>query len=138
MNYRMIRYTLGWLMIFEAGFLMLPLVTALCYTEMGALLAFLYTVLICLALGGLCVFKKPEKTTIYAKEGFVIVSLSWILLSIMGALPFMFSGCTTNFADALFESASGFTTTGSSIFREVESLPHAILLWRSLDRKSVV
>jgi trk system potassium uptake protein TrkH len=127
----MIRYTLGWLMIFEAGFLMLPLVTALCYTEMGALLAFLYTVLICLALGGLCVFKKPEKTTIYAKEGFVIVSLSWILLSIMGALPFMFSGCTTNFADALFESASGFTTTGSSIFREVESLPHAILLWRS-------
>ena len=131
MNYRMIRYTLGWLMIFEAGFLMLPLVTALCYTETGALLAFLYTVLICLALGGLCVFKKPDKTTIYAKEGFVIVSLSWILLSIMGALPFMFSGCTTNFVDALFESASGFTTTGSSIFREVESLPHAILLWRS-------
>ena len=131
MNYRMIRYTLGWLMLFEAGFLLLPLVTALCYGEITTLMAFLYAALICLFLGGLCILKKPEKTTLYAKEGFVIVSLSWIVLSVMGALPFMFSGCTTNFADALFESASGFTTTGSSIFREVESLPRAILMWRS-------
>ena len=75
--------------------------------------------------------KKPEKTTIYAREGFVIVSLSWILLSIFGAIPFMLSGATTNYFDALFETASGFTTTGSSIFREVENLPKAILMWRS-------
>jgi trk system potassium uptake protein TrkH len=86
---------------------------------------------ICLILGGLCVLKKPEKTTIYAREGFVIVSLSWILLSILGSLPFIFAGCTTNFIDALFESSSGFTTTGASIFATVEDLPHAILIWRS-------
>lgn len=131
MNYRMIKYTLGWMMLFEAAFFALPMITAICYLEWSTLLAFLYAALICAALGGLCIYKKPEKNNIYAKEGFVIVSLSWILLSIFGALPFVFCGCTESFVDALFESASGFTTTGSSIFREVESLPHAILMWRS-------
>ena len=131
MNYRMIKYTLGWIMVFEAAFFALPMITAVCYFEWKTLLAFLYSALICLALGGLCIFKKPEKNNIYAKEGFVIVSLSWILLSLFGALPFIFSGCTNNFADALFEAASGFTTTGSSIFPEVEILPKAILMWRS-------
>ena len=131
MNYRMIRYTLGWLMIFEAAFFLVPMITAVCYGEWKTLLAFLLAALICLAIGGLCVFKKPNKTTIYAREGFVIVSLSWIFLSVFGALPFLFCGATNSFIDALFETASGFTTTGSSIFREVESLPRAILLWRS-------
>ena len=131
MNYRMIKYTLGWLMLFEAAFFALPMLTAVCYGEWSTLLAFFISAVICLALGGLCVFKKPEKTSIYAREGFVIVSLSWILLSVFGALPFIFSGCTASFVDALFETASGFTTTGSSIFREVESLPKAILMWRS-------
>ena len=131
MNYRMIKHTLGWILMFEAAFFLLPMITAVCYSEWSTLLAFLYSALICLALGAICIFKKPEKTTIYAKEGFVIVSLSWILLSLFGALPFMFSGCTKNFVDALFETASGFSTTGSSIFANVESLPRAILLWRS-------
>lgn len=129
----MIKYTLGWLMLFEAAFFALPMICAVCYGEWQTLLSFLLAATICLALGGLCVFKKPEKTTIYAREGFVIVSFSWILLSAFGALPFMFSGVTTNYIDALFEMASGFTTTGSSIFREVESLPNAILLWRSFS-----
>lgn len=131
MNYRMIKYTLGWIMLFEAAFFALPMLTAVCYGEWSTLLAFFISAVICLALGGLCVFKKPKKTSIYAREGFVIVSLSWILLSVFGALPFIFSGCTVSFVDALFETASGFTTTGSSIFREVESLPKAILMWRS-------
>nr|MBE6545377.1 TrkH family potassium uptake protein [Oscillospiraceae bacterium] len=131
MNYRMIKHTLGWLLIFEAAFFLLPMLTAVIYAEWDALFAFLISALICLGIGWLCVLKKPEKTTIYAREGFVIVSLSWILLSLFGALPFMFCGTTANFVDALFETASGFTTTGSSIFREVESLPKAILMWRS-------
>ena len=131
MNYRMIKYTLGWLMLFEAGFFLVPMITAVVYGEWQSLVAFGISALICLGLGLLCVWKKPEKTGIFAREGFVIVSLSWILLSIFGAIPFMLSGATTNFFDALFETASGFTTTGSSIFREVESLPHAILMWRS-------
>ena len=131
MNYRMIKYTLGWLMMFEAGFFLVPMITAVVYGEWQSLVAFGIAAVICLGIGLLCVWKKPEKTGIFAREGFVIVSLSWILLSIFGAIPLMLSGATTNFFDALFETASGFTTTGSSIFREVESLPHAILMWRS-------
>ena len=127
----MIKHTLGWLLMFEAAFFLLPMITAVCYGEWKTLFAFLISALICLALGGLCIIKKPKKTTIYAREGFVIVSLSWILLSVFGALPFLFCGATESFVDALFETASGFTTTGSSIFREVESLPKAILMWRS-------
>ena len=131
MNYKMIKYTLGLLMMFEAAFFLLPMITAICYGEWSTLLAFLISAAICLGLGGLSVMKKPEKTTIYAREGFVIVSLSWIILSIFGCLPFLFAGCTTNIIDALFETASGFTTTGASIFPEVEVLPKAILIWRS-------
>ena len=127
----MIKYTLGWLMMFEAAFFLLPLVTALIYGEWKSLFAFLISAVICLAIGGLCMLKKPSKTTIYAREGFVIVSMSWILLSVFGAVPFVLSGSTTDFVDALFESASGFSTTGASIFREVESLDNAILMWRS-------
>ena len=127
----MIKYTLGWLSLFEAAFFLLPMLTAVIYGEWKMLFAFFICALICLGIGGLCIIKRPEKTTIYAREGFVIVSLSWILLSILGALPFILCGATTSFVDALFETASGFTTTGSSIFREVESLPKAILMWRS-------
>ena len=127
----MIKYTLGLLLMFEAAFFILPMLTAVCYGEWSTLLAFLASAVICLVLGGLCKLKKPEKTTIYAREGFVIVSLSWIVLSVFGALPFIFAGCTTSFIDALFEAASGFSTTGASIFTEVECLPKAILMWRS-------
>ena len=127
----MIKYTLGWLAMFEAAFFVLPMITAICYGEWSALLAFAAVAAICLVIGFLCKMNKPEKTTIYAREGFVIVSLSWILLSVFGALPFIFAGCTTSFVDALFEASSGFTTTGASIFPEVECLPKAILIWRS-------
>ena len=130
MNYSMIRYTLGWLLLFESAFFALPLVCSLIYSD-GAALAFLFSMLICAALGSLMIIKKPKKTDFYAKEGFVIVSLSWIFLSIFGAMPFMFSGVTSSYIDALFETASGFTTTGASIFTEVEWLPESILLWRS-------
>lgn len=127
----MIKYTLGWLAMFEAAFFVLPIITAICYGEWSALLAFAAVAAICLVIGFLCKRNKPEKTTIYAREGFVIVSLSWILLSLFGALPFIFAGCTTSFVDALFEASSGFTTTGASIFPEVEILPRSILIWRS-------
>ena len=131
----MIKYTLGWLMIFEAAFFLVPMITAVIYNEWGTLLAFGITAAICLCLGGLCVFKSPKNTTIYAREGFIIVSLSWIMLSVFGALPFVIDGCEPNFINALFEAASGFTTTGSSIFREVESLPKAMEMLHPLDRR---
>ena len=130
MNYRMIRNILGWLLIFECGFMLVPTVTALVYRE-AQIWYFLATMLLCGGLGGLCVLKKPKNSTLYAREGFVIVSLSWIFLSLFGALPFFLSGCIPNYVDALFETVSGFTTTGASILSEVESLPRCMLMWRS-------
>ncbi len=130
MNLKMVKYTLGWLLVFEAAFFAVPMLTAIAYGE-SAGFAFLWSALICLAVGGLLVIRKPKHTTIYAKEGFVIVALSWIVLSVFGALPLMLSGATSSFVDAMFETAAGFTTTGSSIFRTVEDLPKCVLMWRS-------
>ncbi len=129
MNYRMIKYILGWLLIFEAIFFLVPMITALVYWE-SAGLAFLASALICAAVGTLCIIKKPENTTLYSKDGFAAVSLSWIVLSLFGTLPLMISGVTKNFFDALFETVSGFTTTGASIFSDVEALPYCVNIWR--------
>ncbi len=130
MNYKMIRYTLGWLLIFEAGFFLLPILTGLIYLE-KATFAFLWALLAAGGIGSLLMLKKPENRKLYSRDGFVIVALSWIALSLFGSLPFMFSGVTRSFADALFETVSGFTTTGASIFKTVEDLPKCILIWRS-------
>ena len=130
MNYRMIKYITGWLLIFEALFMTLPAVTAIVYKE-AELWHFLMVMAGCLVLGGLMILRKPKSTTLYAKEGFVIVSLSWIVLSLVGALPLFISGAIPNYIDALFETVSGFTTTGASIVPSVESLPKCMLMWRS-------
>ena len=130
MNYRMISYTLGWLLLFEAGFFLVPLLTAIAFTE-NAAYAILLSMAITAVAGGLLLIAKPKNKKLYAKEGFTIVALSWIFLSIFGSLPFIISGSIPNFVDALFETASGFSTTGASIFPEVESLPKSMLIWRS-------
>ena len=131
MNYGMIRYTLGWILLFEAAFLTVPLITALVYGEWWPLAAVAITVAICAIIGRLMSFKKPKDMKLYARDGLVIVSLSWIVLSVFGALPFVISGSIPNYIDALFETASGFTTTGSSIVPAVEDLPRCMLMWRS-------
>lgn len=130
MNYRMIKHTLSWILFFEAIFLLVPTLTALIYKE-SALISFLFTIAVCLGLGLLFRLGKPKNRSLYAKEGFVIVSLGWIILSFCGALPFYFSGEIPSFVDALFESVSGFTTTGSSILADVEALSRSLLMWRS-------
>ncbi len=130
MNYAMIVFILGWVLNFESVFLLLPALTALIYHE-SAGWSFLLTAGVCLLAGVLVTRFKPKRKNLYAREGFVIVSLSWIVLSIFGALPFVFSGTIPNFVDALFESVSGFTTTGASILPEVEMLPKCCLMWRS-------
>lgn len=130
MNFRMIKYITGWLLIFEAIFMAVPAITAVVYRE-SALWSFLAVMGGCLLLGWLMVFRKPQSTTLYAKEGFVIVSLSWMVLSLVGAIPFCLSGVIPNYIDALFETVSGFSTTGASILPEVESLPKSMLMWRS-------
>ena len=130
MNYSIIFYIIGWILKLEAIFMFLPGITAVIYGETSGF-AFLITIIICLALGIPLTWKKPSKKAFYTKEGFVTVALSWIVLSIMGALPFIFSGSIPNPVDAIFETVSGFTTTGASILADVEILPHCVLIWRS-------
>lgn len=130
MNFRMIKNILGWILIFEAGFMLVPLITALVYAE-NVYLSYLISIGICLLIGFLLIWKKPENRTLYSRDGFVIVSLSWIILSIFGSLPLFISREIPSFIDALFETVSGFTTTGASILSDVESLSHAALIWRS-------
>lgn len=132
MNYKMVTYILGWILIFEAIFMTVPIITAVIYNE-NALWYFLGTALICLIIGKLLTFKKRKNTTLYSRDGFVIVSMSWIVISIFGALPMWLSGAIPSFVDALFESVSGFTTTGASILSDVEALPKSVLIWRSFS-----
>ena len=129
MNYRMIKYTLGWVMLFEACFFAVPTVCAAVYGE-KEIFAFLISAAICAAVALLLFIGKPKSRELYAREGFVIVAMCWIFLSLFGALPFMLSGVTTSYIDALFETASGFSTTGASIFSAVEELPRSINMWR--------
>ncbi len=129
MNYRMLRYLLGCILLIEAILMLLPLAVAVMYQE--DCMPFVYTISMLLAISVPLVILKPKTTQIYAREGFVCVSAGWILLSIFGALPFIFSGAITNPIDAFFETVSGFTTTGASILPAVEHLPRSILFWRS-------
>ena len=130
MNYRMIKYTFGWLLLFEAGFFLVPLITAAVYAE-REIWCFALSMMICVAAALLMFVGKPKNRVLYAREGFVIVSLSWIFLSIFGAVPLVLSGVTPSYIDALFETVSGFTTTGATILPSVEELPRSILMWRS-------
>ena len=111
--------------------MLVPAATALVYREWRPLQSVLIVMALCLALGMLMKWRKPQNTTLYAREGLVIVSSSWIMLSIMGALPFFLSGAIPSYIDALFETVSGLTTTGSSILTDVEALPKCLIMWRS-------
>lgn len=130
MNYKMITYILGWLLIFEAIFMLVPITAAFCFGEQQAWY-FIAVAAFCAVAGRLLTFKKRKNTTLYSRDGFMVVAISWIVLSVFGALPFYISGCIPSFVDALFESVSGFTTTGASILSDVEALPKCMLMWRS-------
>ncbi|MBR6524027.1 MAG: TrkH family potassium uptake protein [Clostridia bacterium] len=130
MNYRMIFYILGWVLNIEAAAMLLPLICAVIYGD-GTVASLVYSILICLVIGVPLTFRAPEKKTMFAKEGFITVALSWITLSIFGCLPFFISRYIPNFFDALFETVSGFSTTGASILTDVEALPKSLLFWRS-------
>ena len=130
MNYAIVKSIIGRVLHFEAAFMMLPCVTAVIYKEESGW-SFFFTALVCVLLGSLLTRKAPKNSVFYVKEGFVSVALSWIVLSIMGSIPFLVGGVITNPIDALFETVSGFTTTGASILTDVEILPKCMLMWRS-------
>lgn len=130
MNYSIILFIIGWIFKFQAAFMVLPGIAAIIYHERSGF-ALLVTMAVCLLIGIPLTRKKPGNKVFYTKEGFITVALSWIVLSITGALPFIISRCIPHPIDAIFETVSGFTTTGASILTDVEALPHCMLLWRS-------
>lgn len=131
MNYRMVSTTVGKILIAEAFLLLLPLSVAFYYGETETPWAFAATMAVLLICGGLLEVKKPRHRRIYAREGFMIVAISWMMVSFFGAIPFVLTGAIPNPIDAVFETVSGFTTTGATILQEIESLPKSILFWRS-------
>ncbi len=132
MNRKMVFYMIGQMIKLEAALLVLPLLVSLIYREHETALSFLITIGIALVLGfALTLIFRTKNRVIYAKEGFVIVALTWLALSAVGCLPFIISGEIPSFFDAFFETVSGFTTTGASVVIDVESMSHGILFWRS-------
>lgn len=129
MNMKSISYILGWILRIEAVFMVLPVMTALIYGESQGW-AFVAVMAVCFLLGHVLTHKRPKNPSFYAREGFVVTALSWIVMSIFGCIPFMLTGEIPRFVDALFETVSGFTTTGASILPEVESMSHCSMLWR--------
>ena len=130
MNMKSISYILGWILRLEGVFMALPLGTAILYGEQQGW-AFALVMVLCLALGQLLTHRKPHNPSFYAREGFVTTALGWMVMSLFGCLPFMLTGEIPQFVDALFETVSGFTTTGASILSDVEAMSHCSLMWRS-------
>ncbi|MEE3437348.1 MAG: TrkH family potassium uptake protein [Lachnospiraceae bacterium] len=130
MNYGILIFILGWILKIEGGLLLLPAVVGFIYRE-SAGVWFLLTAAIAFIIGTVMTIRNPKSRKVYAREGFVVVALAWLIMSLIGALPFTLSGDIPNYLDAVFETVSGFTTTGASILPEIESLNHCSLFWRS-------
>ena len=129
MNYRMISRVMGLILLAMAALMLLPLIAGLCFHE--RVVNFIITIAVTAALGGLLLLPKPQTRTLVARDGFVIVGLGWILISAIGALPFVLSGSIPHFYDAFFETASGLSTTGASVVTDIPAMPRGDLFWRS-------
>lgn len=130
MNYRLILQTIGKILLIEALLMVFPLVVNFIYQEEN-LFAFALTISISMVVGTLLMMVKPKNKSMFIREGFVIVGLAWIVMSLFGALLFTLSGEIPHYIDALFETISGFTTTGASILNDVEAMSKSMLFWRS-------
>ena len=130
MNRRMVVLILRKLLLVEGVLLLLPMLISISYGE-KSWLSFLIVAAVLILVGGINMHRKPKDQNIYTKDGLMIVGLAWVLWSLFGALPFVISGAIPNYVDAVFETVSGFTTTGSTILTDIESLPKGILFWRS-------
>lgn len=130
MNRSMIVYILGHVIKLEGVLMMLPCLVALYYKEKTGL-SFIVVGAICILIGVVLTVRKPKNHVFYLKEGCIATAFSWIFLSFFGCLPFVLSGEIPSFTDALFETISGFTTTGASVLSDVEALSYSMLFWRS-------
>jgi Trk-type K+ transport systems, membrane components len=131
MNYKLLGYIMGQVAALTAALLLVPFFIAVGGGEDKTPLAFGITIFILLAAGVPLILKRPDDVQLSARGGFIIVALSWILLSLIGALPFTISGYIPSYLDSVFETVSGFTTTGATILSNVEVLPQSLLFWRS-------
>jgi trk system potassium uptake protein TrkH len=132
MNIKIIFRVIGLLMFVEGAFMILPIIVSLIYGENDTM-GFVFSSGINLLIGSLIILlTKNASKDIGKREGFIIVGLVWIIFSLLGSLPYIFTGAIPDYTDAFFETMSGFTTTGASILNDIESLPHGILFWRSL------
>ena len=125
----MIAYILGWIMKLEGLFMLIPVLVALIYREHNGMW-FAIVAVCALVFGAVVTHKKPESNVFYMREGCIATAMSWFIMSVIGCLPFFLSGEIPSFTDALFETVSGFTTTGSTILSDVESLSYCMLFWR--------
>ena len=132
MNYRMILYLLGWILNIQSVCLLLPVVVGIFYGE-PQWKTFALVALVSLACGLVLSFKKPKRNVFYMREGFVTVALSWLLMSLFGAVPFYLTKEIPHYLDAVFEMASGYTTTGASILTNIEAMSQCALFWRSFS-----
>ena len=130
MHYSTVLYILGHIVRIEGALMLLPILTGIIYREQEAL-AYVIVGMISFLIGHLIVHFKPKKLQMFAREGLVSVALSWIVMSMIGAVPFVMTGDIPDYTDALFETISGFTTTGASILNDIEALSHTSLIWRS-------
>lgn len=131
MNYRMVFYVIGNMMKSEAALMFLAIIVALVYGETDTIVWFVIPMFMLVSLGFLLSNKMPGYRNFYAREGFVVVALSWLVMSFFGGLPFFLSGQIPSLVDSFFEAVSGFTTTGSTILTNIEALPNSMLFWRS-------
>lgn len=131
MNLAMIVYRLGMVMFFEAAFLLLPMICALLYHEFSVALIYFLVALLCLVLGFFMTLKKPKRPMMRPREAMAVTALSWILMSILGSLPFILAGEIPNPIDAFFETVSGFTTTGSTVVENIDAMSYGSRFWRS-------
>lgn len=129
MNYSMITYIVGWILSVEAALMTPSVIVSIIYGEKSGW-ALVVTILLCLLLGLPMIRKQPANKVLYAREGAVIVALSWIVMSFMGALPFFFSREIPSLVEALFETVSGFTTTGASILSNPAGMSKGLMFWR--------
>ena len=132
MNIRMLIYILGKVLLIEGSLMTLPIVCGCFYGEWPFIIYYIICAAAYIILGLLISIKKPKNMTVFIKDGCVATALSWVVLSIAGCIPFILTGEIPSFTDAVFETASGFSTTGASILTDVEAMSHTSLMWRSL------
>ena len=132
MNIRMLIYILGKVLLIEGILMTLPIVCGCFYGEWPFIIYYIICAAAYIILGLLISMKKPKNMTVFIKDGCVATALSWVVLSIAGCIPFILTGEIPSFTDAVFETASGFSTTGASILTDVEAMSHTSLMWRSL------